>query len=154
MSIDNEIKKFALLIGIEEKILRDFIFNSKKIADRNEPAPVFTPPSEPYSTSPEARRGGGGIVSFLERVWLPVMRQAPGVVDLRLLRRIDRSAALAIDNLKRRGKKLPDHLDIPTKRELVDRELVGFKLDAVLPARTSDRLARARRRRPAQPRPE
>lgn len=113
----------------------------------------FTLPSESYTTSPEARRGGGGIVAFLERVWLPLIQAVPGVVDLRLLRSVDPSAAMAIANLKRRGKTMPTHLDFPTKRELVDRELASFRPDAILPAKEADRLVRARRRRPPLPKP-
>lgn len=80
-------------------------------------------PSEAYNTSPEAKRGCGGIVAFLERVWTPFLGAAPGVVELRVLRAIDPSAAMGITKLRQRGQSLPEHIDIPTERELTDRKI-------------------------------
>jgi tetratricopeptide (TPR) repeat protein len=103
----------------------------------------LTWPTETYSASPEAKRGGGGIVAYLERVWLPLLQSAPGVLDLRTLRAVDPSAAMGVNNHKRGGKLLPAHLHIPTERELNDRALAAFDKPGERPARL-DWIARKR----------
>jgi tetratricopeptide (TPR) repeat protein len=87
------------------------------------PPPGHQWPTETYSGSPEAKRGGGGIVAYLERVWLPLLQAAPGAIDLPTLRAVDPSAAFGINNYARNGRTLPLHLEIPTKRAVNDRLL-------------------------------
>jgi tetratricopeptide (TPR) repeat protein len=102
-------------------------------------------PTETYSGSPEVRRGGGGIVAYLERVWLPLLQAAPGIVDLRVLRLVDESSAMGVNNLKRTGKKLPAHLDFPTLAEQSARGLSPSSREKLLEAREAQ--ARANRLR-------
>jgi hypothetical protein len=96
-------------------------------SSRAKPLPAPPPghqwPTETYSGSPEAKRGGAGIVAYLERVWLPLFQTASGVISLPLLRTIDPSAAFGINNYTRNGRSLPPHLDIPTKKTVNDRLL-------------------------------
>lgn len=106
-------------------------------------------PKTIYRDSPEAKRGSGGIAAYLERVWLPLMRANPGFLDLRTLREVDPSAAMAITKLKQRGSSLPEHLKVPTRREVNDRVLAEIEGDGLIPMKDADRLARARRRRSA-----
>jgi hypothetical protein len=83
-------------------------------------------PTEKYKGSEEyklaqRKRGEGGIVLFLERVWYPpILKPYPGLVTFRMLKRIDLSAANAIANHKRKkdlltgeNLKIPSHLEFP-----------------------------------------
>jgi tetratricopeptide (TPR) repeat protein len=94
-------------------------------------------PVETYSGSPEGKRGGG-IIAYLDRVWLPLLRAAPDGIGLHVLRAVDPSAAKGIDNLTQRRDpstgehlKLPRHLQFPTKKEALDRKLRREGLSAV-----------------------
>lgn len=119
---------------------------SQTIGSPHAPPPGYAWPTETYSASPEAKRGGGGIVAYLERVWLPLLEKMPGVVDLRTLRTVDPSAAMAINNFTRGGRKLPTHFDIPTKREVNDRALAA----PLIRLEDAARLVRAAQRRTSQ----
>ena len=119
--------------------------------------PGTTWPTETYSGSPEARRGGGGgIVVFLERVWQPLIEA--GAADLRTLRERDPSAAMAVNNYRRGGRQLPAHLHLLTVKEANNRALETISPDvlraATRPAPSDElRLARVQqsRRRYAKP---
>ena len=110
--------------------------------------PGLTWPTETYSASPEARKGGGGIVAYLERVWLPLI-EAGVSVDLRTLRTKDPTAAKGVDNYTKLGattgerRKLPAHLDIPTIQTINDRALH----QEAVSLRDAPRLVRAAYRR-------
>lgn len=106
-------------------------------------------PDETYAQAYRHRREG--IVQFLDRVWLPLVQA--GLVDLRVLRARDPSAAKGIDNFKRRldrttGQpgRLPPHLDIPTKKQKNDRVAQTIAAPGDRPARL-DWALRARRHR-------
>ena len=104
------------------------------------PPPEVAWPTERYSASPEAKKGGGGIVAFLERVWRePIETQG---VDLRTLRGADPAAAMAVSNLRRTGKTLPAHLVIPTLAEKHDKEALIFQDPGQRPARLDWALRR------------
>jgi tetratricopeptide (TPR) repeat protein len=106
-------------------------------------------PTETYAQARKMRRET--IVAFLTRVWLPFIEA--GVVDLRLLRQRDPSAAKGIDNFRRtidpatgQRRRLPPHLRIPTKKELNDRLAESLPSPGDRPARL-DWALRARKRR-------
>lgn len=106
-------------------------------------------PTETYSGSPEAKRGGGGIVAFLERVWGPHI--AAGAVSRVVLREIDRTADQAVANYLHSGKQLPDKLLIPAKKELNDRAIAAFQNAGDRPVRLQTAIrARDRRTRASQ----
>jgi hypothetical protein len=85
-------------------------------------------PTETYSGSPEAKksrsRGGGGIVAFLDRVWVPLL--IAGVATRRVLEIVDPSAIAGIANFTKTNprtgvrRKLPDRLHFPTLKEIND----------------------------------
>jgi tetratricopeptide (TPR) repeat protein len=106
-------------------------------------------PTETYSRAHKDRKED--IVQFLTRVWLPWIQA--GAIDLPTLRAHDPSAAKAIDNFQQRRdpttgqrRRLPSHLDIPTKREVNDRLAAGIARAGDRPARL-DWALRARTRR-------
>jgi hypothetical protein len=84
-------------------------------------------PTEKYTGSDEhklskRRKGEGGIVPFLERVWYPnILKPYPGLVTLKMLRDIDFSAATGVSNYKRGGVEFPSHLTFPIKKEVTDK---------------------------------
>jgi tetratricopeptide (TPR) repeat protein len=106
-------------------------------------------PTETYSQASRERKEN--IVQFLTRVWLPLIQA--GMVDLRTLRAKDRSAAKGIDNFTRttdpvtgQRRRLPPHLDVPTKRQLNDRLADTITTPGDRPARL-DWALRSRARR-------
>jgi tetratricopeptide (TPR) repeat protein len=106
-------------------------------------------PTETYAQAHKMRREN--IVEFLTRVWLPFIKA--GAVDLRLLRETDPSAAKGLDNFTQKidpatgqRRRLPPHLQIPTKKELNDRLAESLPSPGDRPARL-DWALRARARR-------
>src|SRR5262249_22751393 len=67
---------------------------------------------------------GGGIVPFLDRVWLPLLEA--GVATRRVLEILDPSAIAAIANFTKTNprtgerRKLPDRLRFPTLKQIND----------------------------------
>jgi hypothetical protein len=100
-------------------------FGSRMLPDL---PPGFYWPNETYSGSPEARqsrsREGGGIVAYLDRVWLPLLNA--GVATRRILEIVDPSAIAAITNFTKTNprtgerRQLPDSLHFPTLKEIND----------------------------------
>jgi hypothetical protein len=85
-------------------------------------------PTETYSGSPEAKNSrsqeAGGIVAFLDRVWLPLL--IAGVATRRILEIVDPSAITAIANFTKTNprtaerRELPSRLHFPTLKEIND----------------------------------
>jgi hypothetical protein len=85
-------------------------------------------PTETYSGSPEAKksrsREGGGIVAYLDRVWLPLLNA--GVATRRVLEIVDPSAITGIVNFTKarprtgQRRQLPTRLHFPTLKETND----------------------------------
>ena len=104
-------------------------------------------PTETYSDSPEAKRSGGGIVAYLERVWRPLLTGVPDTIDLRTLRIVDPSAAMGVSKFKQRGHLLPSHLIFHTVSEITERQVTPQGHALLLEARQAQADAsRARRR--------
>jgi tetratricopeptide (TPR) repeat protein len=106
-------------------------------------------PTETYAQAHRTR--GEDIVAFLSRVWLPLIEA--GAVDMRVLRARDPSAAKGVDNFTQKidpatGKRrrLPEHLHLPTKREVNDRLAASITNPGDRPARL-DWALRSRARR-------
>jgi tetratricopeptide (TPR) repeat protein len=109
-------------------------------------------PTETYAQAHRTR--GEDIVAFLSRVWLPLIEA--GVVDMRVLRARDPSAAKGVDNFTQKidpanGERrlLPTHLHLPTKREVNDRLAASIAAPGDRPARL-DWALRSRARRAAR----
>lgn len=85
----------------------------------------LTWPTETFSA---AVKKGENIVSFLERVWLPLIQAGFG--ELRWLRAVDPSAAQGVNNFERvdpatgERRRLPTHVRLLTKKESNDRKLL------------------------------
>jgi tetratricopeptide (TPR) repeat protein len=116
-----------------------------------ETPPELAWPTETYGASPEAGRGGAGIVAYMNRVWGELI--AAGRVDLRTLRKVDKTAVKAIEHftLRRDPKtgerlKLPAHLKLATVKQVNDQLLER----AEIPLADASRLMSAARRRGRQ----
>jgi hypothetical protein len=102
-------------------------------------------PMETYSQAHRAR--GVNIVQFLEEPtgWFPLIQA--GAVDLRTLRERDPTATTAIANYTRGGRKLPPHLHLPTKSEVIDQAVAAIGIDSAnLPVRLEWALRRRAQR--------
>jgi len=169
-TLETKIEELAALAGVSDAALVSFLraqsadarvrahleqLQARPSAEQGRQQRLATPalppglswPTETYSSSPEAKRGGGGIIAFLQRVWSPLLQAGSGFVDLRTMREIDPSAAMGVTKLKQRGGSLPNHLEVPTRREINDRMLAQIAHNDLVPMKDADRLARARRRR-------
>jgi hypothetical protein len=119
---------------------------------REEPAPALAtggsplrlPDAVPEESKYKPRQG---LVAFLEAGW-PAPFIKAGLLSRPDLRRLDPGAAMALENwLKNPKHVLPDHLRVPKKAELVDRELEAIDPEQV---RHAQRIASAARRRRQQ----
>jgi tetratricopeptide (TPR) repeat protein len=119
--------------------------------DRIEPPDGPAWPTETYAQAHRTR--GEDIVAFLSRVWQPLI--AAGLVDMRVLRARDPSAAKGVDNFTQKidpatgaRRRLPAHLHLPTQREVNDRLAASIAAPGDRPARL-DWALRSRARRAA-----
>ena len=93
------------------------------------------PKNDDYGNSPEAKRGGGGIVAYLTRVWLPILeagrRDGRIYVDRRRVEANFPQVTQAMRNYQRPDKGtgerrvIPDHLHFPTIRQVNDHILAS-----------------------------
>ena len=124
----------------------------RRFGDRSLPAlpPSLAWPQTTYSRSPEAERGGGGIVAYLEREWLALLQA--GIATRRVLELVDPSAIRGIENFTRinrptgERKKLPAHLHFPTLKEIHDAILASAPEAARIAINRYQRTYPARRR--------
>lgn len=111
-------------------------------------------PEGDYGASPEARRGsGGGLVAYLERVWLPILeagrRDGRIYVDRRIIADWYPGVIEAIKNYRKPDRRtgarreLPEHLRFPTLAQVNDHALAG----GTVPLEDFGRLGRAAQRR-------
>lgn len=91
------------------------------------------PRGETYSGSPEAKRGGGGIIAYLERVWAPFIKS--GLATRRVIATFDASALTAIKNYTRTNPATGERRELPfhllTLKEENDRKLAEVAPDAL-----------------------
>jgi tetratricopeptide (TPR) repeat protein len=124
-------------------------FQKDRIETPSPAPPALAWPTETYAQAHRTR--GEDIVAFLSRVWLPLIEA--GLVDMRVLRARDPSAAKGVDNFKQKidpatgtRRDLPAHLHLPTKREVNDRLAASIAAPGDRPARL-DWALRSRARR-------
>lgn len=116
----------------------------------NLPTPQFpalvlpdAPPKYPY-----APRMEGGIVKYLEDNWAPYIKA--GTLTRPDLRRIDPAAYKALENwLSMSGNTLPDTLQVPTKKDALDREIALLGGEDRIRRLASALASRQRRRTPS-----
>lgn len=101
------------------------------------------PPRYPY-----APRMEGGIVKYLEDNWAPYIKA--GLLSRPDLNRIDPKAYQALRNwLALPENQLPEHLQVPTKKEALDREIAGLGGEDRLRRLAAALASRERRRQPS-----
>lgn len=109
------------------------------------PTPGVLPPGMAWPTETYSyahREYGWDIECFLKKRWKALI--AAGVVTRPVLREIDPSCEKAIANYLTTGRRLPQDLHVPTKRELTDRAL---KLTSKAELQRGERLSSAARYR-------
>jgi tetratricopeptide (TPR) repeat protein len=149
--IQQRINELAKLAGIPEESLKTFIdtarlLGERKTGDSNVALPKK--PKERYQKRPIDPTTGKKetIVKFLERVWYDPWIKA-GVLTRTAFRRLDKQGEKALQNfLQNPENKLPPHLNVLKKSDVIDRLVQSGHVPEELIPRVGTALAQRQRR--------